>query len=293
MSAGESGTVPPEGTPPVDQPAGTPPSPEPPSSPPSDWRDALPSDLRSNPTLERIDSIEALAKEHVNVQKLIGAEKIEKPKEDWTEDQWSEFYLKLGRPADPKDYELDIEIPEELPWDTGFQETMVGLMHKAGLSSAQANQLLKGYIDSVSGQYQEASGTLAQTREEGIQNLKNEWGKSFDAQVDLAKRAFVAGAGEGFDELAGLQLADGLKLGDHPAVIKAFATLGAKMSEHGLVGGTAQRTSLSPQEALGEKNKLLSDPEFLKAYMDNTHLEHRAAVKRINDLTEAEVASGQ
>lgn len=257
------------------------------------WRDSLPDDLRSNPTLESLDSVEALAKEHINVQKLIGTEKIERPKEDWTPDQFADFYTKLGRPAEAKDYDLEgIERPEGLPWDDGFQESMIGVMHKAGLSNIQVKEILSGYIESVGGQFTEMTGESQRTRESAVQDLRNEWGKSFDAQVDLAKRAFRAGAGENFEDIAGLAMADGGKLGDHPGVIKAFAALGGKMNEHGLVGGVSSSATLSPQQAGGEKNKLMADPDFLKAYLDESHLEHGAAVKRISDLTNAEVGTG-
>jgi len=259
-------------------------------SPTGNWRDSLSVDLRNNPTLETIPDIETLAKNHINVQKLIGTEKIERPKEDWTPEQFSDFYTKLGRPAEAGDYDLDaIARPENLPWDDGFQDSMVSIMHEAGLSQTQVSKILSGYIESVGGQYTEATGEAQRSRETGIADLRSEWGKSFDSQVDLAKRAFRSGAGDAFEQVAGMMLADGGKLGDHPSIIRAFAALGGKMNEHGLVGGVTSNLTMSPQQAGGERNKLMADPDFLKAYLDGTHLEHDAAVKRINDLTIAEV----
>ena len=256
----------------------------------ANWRDSLPPDLKDNPTLSQIPDIQTLAKNHVNVQKLIGTEKIERPKEDWTPDQFADFYTKLGRPADSKDYDLEgIDIPESLPWDNEFQDSMLGIMHEAGLTQAQVQKVLGGYISKVGGDFEAATGESQRTRESGIQDLRNEWGKSFDAKVDLAKRAFMAGAGQNFEQVAGLTLQDGSKLGDHPAIIRAFASLGGKMNEHGLVGGKTSNAIMSPKEASGQRNKLLADPEFLKAYLDATHLEHNAAVDRIKDLTIMEV----
>ena len=253
------------------------------------WRDSLSPDLRSNPTLSSIKDVESLAQEHVNVQKLIGTEKIARPKDDWTDEQYSEFYTKLGRPADAADYDLEgIERPD-IPWDDGFEESMIGVMHKAGLSNSQVNQLMSGYMESVGGQHKAASGEMNQNREAGISDLRNEWGKSFDAQIDLAKRAFMSGAGENFESVAGLQLADGGKLGDHPSIIRAFAALGGKMNEHGLVGGSSVRSTASPSEASSEKSKLMNDTKFIEAYTNANNPENGAAVKRMNDLTIAEV----
>jgi len=264
-----------------------------PATPEPSWRDSLSADLRDNPTLASIKDVESLAKDHVNVQKLIGADKIARPQEDWTPEQHEEFWTKLGRPMAAEDYDLSgFTPPEGVPWDDGLQTTMVEGMHKLGLNNDQVAGVLGLYGETTGAQYTEATGDATRTRESGIQDLRNEWGKSFNAQVDLAKRAFMAGAGEGFEALAGLPMADGGQLGDHPAIIKAFAQLGGKMSEHGLVGATASpRSTLSPSEAGNQIAKLLSDEDFLKSYTNAEHLEHSASVKRINDLTEMQVST--
>jgi hypothetical protein len=253
------------------------------------WRDSLSVDIRENPTLANIESVQALANEHINVQKLIGGEKIARPQEDWNEDQLNDFYTQLGRPTKVEDYDLgEVAAPEGMPWSDEFQSEMLGVMHGAGLSSAQAQKILGGYIESVGGQFADAGRDSEQARAAGIQDLRNEWGKSFDANIDLAKRAFMAGAGEGFDTLSELEMADGGRLGDNPGIIRAFAALGGKMNEHGLVGHKTQ-SAMTPESAGNERNKLMSDQNFLDAYLNESHLEHDAAVKRINDLTNAQV----
>lgn len=272
---------------PVSEPAaiGTP-------SQPTSWRDSLSADLKNNPTLEQIPDIETLAKNHVNVQKLIGVDKIPRPKDDWTPEQYEEHYTRLGRPAKAEDYDLGaVEIPEGLPLDEAFQGDMVGTMHKLGLTNQQVAGVLGAYYESVGGQYNALNVDNQQTREAGVQDLKNEWGRSFDAQVDLAQRAIKAGAGEKYNDLAGIKLADGRMLGDHPDVIRAFAALGNKMSEHGLVGAQKSRSTLSPQEAGGARNKLMGDQEFLSAYTNSEHPEHDAAVAKMQALTEMEVGT--
>jgi hypothetical protein len=257
---------------------------------PVSWRESLSPGLRNNPTLEQIPDLETLAKNHINVQKLIGAEKIQRPQEDWTPEQFDEFYTKMGRPTDAADYDLsNVEVPEGYPVDEGFQSTMIEKLHARGASQEMVAGILKDYYEITGGQIEQSTGDLQRTRESGMQDLRNEWGKSYDGNVDLAVRAFHAGAGEGFEQVADLRLADGGKLGDHPAIIKAFATLGGKMNEHGLVGGVASNYAMSPQQAGNERNKLMADQDFLAAYTDGTHLEHDAAVKRMNDLTIAEV----
>lgn len=256
------------------------------------WRDTLPVDMRDDQTLSQIPDIEALAREHINVQKVIGADKIARPQEDWTPEQFDEFYTKLGRPAKVEDYDLaGVEAPEGLPVIEGFQESMVGEMHKLGLSSTQVAGILKSYYEGQGAQFEAAGVDRQQASEAGIQDLRNEWGKSFDAQVDLANRALRAGAGDQFEALSQIELSDGSLLGNNPAIIKVFAALGGKMSEHGLVGAAASRSTVSPSEAGAQIAKLKGDPEFLKSFLHAEHPEHAASVKRIDDLTIAQVGT--
>jgi hypothetical protein len=259
---------------------------ETPASQPENWRTQHLSnnpDLFSNATLAEIPDVETLAKNHVNVQKLIGADKIPRPQEDWTQEQHDDFWTKLGRPADPKDYNLEgVEPPEGVPFDEGFQTEMVGTMHKLGLNSEQVRGLLGAYNESVGGQFQQQTGDAERNRESALQDLRNEWGSSYEPQKDLAMRAFRAGAGEGFEQLANIQLADGGLLGDNPEVIKAFAAIGGKMSEHGLVGATASRSTLTSKESLAGIAKLESESAHI--LNDKNHPEHELVVAKRNTL---------
>lgn len=256
------------------------------------WRQqhlAASPDLLNNPTLEQIPDIATLAKNHVNVQKMIGVDKMPRPQEDWTPEQWAELHTTLGRPADANDYNLDaLSIPEGLPWDEAFQGSMVAKMHELGMNQAQVEGMLGHYIGDVSGQFETQTAEAARATEQGMQNLRNEWGKSFDARADLSKRAFTAFAGDQADAVANIQLADGTALGDNPAFVKIFANAGDKMSEHGLIGGNASsRSTLSPAESDAKIKELYADEKFQAALFSKEHPEHDIAVKKMHDLTEA------
>ena len=262
--------------------APTEPAPAAPAAP-ANWRDGLSADLRSNPTLEQIPDVETLALNHVNVQKLIGGEKIPRPNENWGEEEWNNHFTQLGRPSKAEDYDLEgIDGPEGVPADAELQSAMVGEMHKLGLNSDQVKGILGFYNNAIGDQYQQGQADVTQARDTGIQELRNEWGKSFPAQVDLAMRAFKSGAGEGFEELAAMELAGGGLLGDHPAIIKAFAALGNKTSEHGLVGATAKRSTFSPEESLTAIATL--EAESAHILTDKSHPEHEAMLAKRSAL---------
>ena len=260
----------------------------------ANWRDSLPVDLRDNPTLANIPDVESLAKEHIGVQKMIGADKIVIPGEDATPAEWSTFHGKLGRPDKAEDYDLSgVEVPEGLPWDGEFQTSMVSKMHELGLNPRQVQGVLDYYISNASDKHEQSSGDMMRAQEAGEKELRNSWGKSFDAHKDLAKRAFMSATGENYEAVAGLKMADGGMLGDHPDVVRAFAELGGKMSEHGLVGATAQRTTLSPGESKTEVNRLMGDEAFIKVYTDKEHPEHESSIQRMQNLIISQVGDDE
>ncbi|MFQ5471539.1 MAG: hypothetical protein ACE5FA_01460 [Dehalococcoidia bacterium] len=285
-----------EAAPPIETPTDTAPASGPTLAPdaaplaPSNWRESLPADLKDNAVLAKIPDVAALAKEHVNVQKLIGVDKIAAPREDWGDEEWGQLFSRLGRPDSAEDYDLgEIERPKDIPWDEGFEKTMMGAMHTAGLTTQQVQKLFGSYIESIQGQWTAAQGDVERQTQEQLFALRTELGKSFDSHVDYARRAIRYAAGDGYEELANLQLASGGRLGDHPAVIKAFAKIGSSMGEDGLVGKKQTRMTLNPAEAQQEIQRLRMDEGFMKAYLSGDHPEHAAAVQKMNDLYESEI----
>ncbi len=253
------------------------------------WYDSLPADVRDNPAISRHSDMASLAKEHINVQKVIGSEKIPKPKEDWTPEQWAEHHTLMGRPMEPANYDLESVVrPEGMPLQDGLEDAMINVMHEEGASQKMVQRVLSEFYKLQGAGFDNANMERDRSVDNGVQGLKNEWGTSYAAQVDLANRAFRSGAGENFEEVAAIQMADGSTIGNNPAFIRVFAALGGKMSEAGLVGANARRTTFSPQEAGAEINKLYADKDFMDAYDNKSHPEHAAALKKMDDLSFAE-----
>jgi hypothetical protein len=78
-------------------------------------------------------------------------------------------------------------------------------------------------------------------------------------------------------------LADGTKLGDHPAVIKAFATLADKMGEDKIVQADGP-AYMTPKQIEKEIANITADPK--SAYWDKNHPNHAAAVQEVLELRE-------
>ncbi len=94
------------------------------------WLESLDPDYRANPSIAKFKSQNELARGYINAEKLVGAEKIPTPKDDWTDEDWSNFHSKLGRPDKVEDYDLGaFPPPAGLP-------SRVNRLRKAGSRSA-------------------------------------------------------------------------------------------------------------------------------------------------------------
>ena len=113
---------------------------------PARFIDSLAEDVRNEPSLQNIQDLDQLAKGYVHAQRMVGADKIALPNKHATEDDWNQFYGKLGRPDSPEAYEINYQPPVEgyeatnLP---GFQDAAF----RAGLNSDQAQLLLDWYSE--------------------------------------------------------------------------------------------------------------------------------------------------
>lgn len=138
----------------------------------------------------------------------------------------------------------DLPIPEGESAD--FAKAVAPLMHKAGLSGTQAKALAEGW-NALQAQQRQAAVEAAENAEREAnalaerqeQDLKREWGDTFDAKVELSRRAIRAGmASAGLSEDAAAGLVDSLeKAHGFGAVHKFFAVLGAPLAEataHGM-----------------------------------------------------------
>ncbi|UCC74109.1 MAG: hypothetical protein JSV86_06000 [Gemmatimonadota bacterium] len=265
----------------------TTPAPAPPTPPvaPRSWREDLASDLRENPSIQRFENPESLARAWLNAQKFIGGEKIASPQPTWERSDWDQFYNAIGRPETAEGYDFgDFAPPEDMPWDEEFQGRMIRKMHETGLTNHQANDLLRSYMEGTAEQFREMVAVQERQRSEALNQLRHRWGQAFEPKVDLAKRAFRVAAGDDYQQIAAMRLDTGGQLGDDPRIISMFAKLGESLGEHQLVGPKETRFTMTPEEARAEQKRLLADEGFEKAYFNKQHPEHEMAVQRMYDL---------
>jgi len=175
------------------------------------------------------------------------------PGKDATPEQWAAFYDATGRPETAEAYELP--IPEG---DDGvFANTMKPILHKHGVTAAQAKGLAADWNAMASAQ-SEAQSKAADAAELAQHNkntqeaaeLTNEWGKSNTANMEFAKRGiaqFIQGdAAQKQAVISAVEAAIGYK-----ETIKFFHGIGKGLAEGGAVGLDAGNGT--PQKSIGER----------------------------------------
>ncbi|MBO6782244.1 MAG: hypothetical protein JJ899_03085 [Alphaproteobacteria bacterium] len=249
------------------------------------WRDDLSEELRANPVLENFADVDALAREHVHLQKLIGRKGILPPGEDAGPEDLDRFYAELGRPEQASDYDVGgIERPEGMPWSNDVQDRMLERMHAAGLTDKQARALLEGYVEEQRTAWAEARSEQDRSLRASVDSLRAEWGRGFDEKLDLANRAFATAFGSRVDQVREMRLADGSYLGDHPDMVRAFASLGALLGEAEFVGAGSGSGAATREQARRQLADLESDAGFRAALLDRSHPDHRDVVARRSSL---------
>lgn len=277
----------PEPTPtPTPEPTPTP-TPEP-TPTPSPFYDALSADRREALKAKNFASPDAFADAYLDLEKKIGAKGIIPPGEDATDADRDAFYNALGRPETADKYDLgDFAPPEALDglWSEDLQGRMLGHLHKAGLSNAQAKSVVEAYAKEREAEFMQFSESAQTAATATTAKLKSTWGAGFDAEMDLANRAVAHAFGKSVDEVKMLRLQDGSYLLDNHALAVAFNKYGHLMQEEGVLdGGGGGRMGMTPDAAKAEIQKLKADGDFQKAFLDESHPEHAAAMRRMNTL---------
>lgn len=248
----------------------------------SDWRESIPEDLRSDPSLADVSSVAELAKMTVHAQRMIGADKVVLPGRDAPQEVIDEFYNKLGRPDTPDGYEVPTENMPNLPYDEDVQREFFKEAHRIGLNKQQAAAITRWQADRVQTMMEESGQANEEAYQNATDTMRKEFGKAFDEKMDMAKSAARQFGG---DEL--MDFLDKTGLGNAPAVIRAFANIGKAVANDEIIGGGGrQGFIMSPSEAKSQIASLKRDPNFMKAYTDTSSAGHIDAVQEMGKLFE-------
>lgn len=195
-----------------------------------------------------------------NLEKLLGADRAGStlivPKADAPAEEWGKVYDRLGRPADPAGYNID--VPENIG-SKDFARAAAAKFHELGLSQKQGEQLAAWW----NSQATEAMTAQQQAAQERFtaddMALKRDWGAAYTQNLNQAQAAF-RGLGVTAEQVDALSQAWG-----HKATMEFFQKIGSRMGEDSFVTGDKTEKfgqAMTPGQAKAEIDKLRQDKGF-------------------------------
>ena len=241
------------------------------------WKDTISEEFRNDPNISKFTEIDALAKSYINATRMIGQDKVAVPNENSTDDQWNEVYGKLGRPESADKYKLEVKS-ETAPLDETAIKQFAENAHQLGLNNKQAQGILEFYKNSMEGSVQAARVETETAQANAEQELRKEWGRSYDENIKKAGAIAKANMSE---DILNMELKDGTRIGDHPSVIKGFASIANLMSEDKLVSTESENVDRGTDYE-AEISKLVNDRDG--PYWNKAHPDHDKVVQQVFTL---------
>ena len=243
------------------------------------WKEAISEEFRNDPNIEKFTEIDALAKSYINATQMIGKDKVAVPNKNSTEDQWNEVYDKLGRPESADKYSLNAKS-EVVPIDDNAIKQFAENAHQLGLNNKQAQGILEFYKNNMEGMAQQAKVDTETAQAQSTQELRQEWGREFDSNI---KKAGALAKANMNPEILDMQLKDGMRLGDHPEIIKGFAKIAGMMSEDKIVSTESENLS-SNTDVETEISDIMNNKDG--PYWNKSHPDHDKMVQQVYTLRE-------
>ncbi|MEQ8193882.1 MAG: hypothetical protein RIB59_05280 [Rhodospirillales bacterium] len=179
------------------------------------------------------------------------------PGKDAGEDEVARFREHLGVPPEPDGYGIALHeiAPKDFPVSEDDQmrlQSFLETMHKAGAPQDVVKAAVGFYYEMASDALGEMQAGRTESLEAANAELHKEWGRAYEGNIKAAQRALVAYGGDRLIEFLNNTQADGMRLGDHPEIIRAFASIGKAVGEDGFHGGEGAAAGSTVQERINE-----------------------------------------
>ena len=247
------------------------------------WKNTISEQFRNDPSIEKFTEIDALAKSYINATKMIGQDKLVIPNNNSTDDQWNEVYSKLGRPESADKYELDAKS-ETVPMEESAIKSFAEQSHKLGLNNKQAQGILEFYKNNMEGTAQQSKIDTETAQVQAEQQLRQEWGRDFEGKV---KQAGALAKANIDPDVLDMQLQNGIRLGDHPEIIKGFAKIASMMSEDKILSTESENVNTT-KDLESEIAAIMNNRDG--PYYNNSHPDHDKMVQQVYTLREMALA---
>ena len=200
------------------------------------------------------------------------------PKSDATEEEWSEFYQKLGRPENIEGYDFEIgdefvEIVGEdsIPFFNSIVEGFKEKVFSMGANAEQAEELTNWYLETVANQITSSNADVEDYNKSLDEDLRNQWGDEYNGMLMGIENLLTAN-GMPEENVGYLKESGVLK---EPTFANALAKIASKFADDPEIGHHQTKTVAGLQDQLADVNMDIA--EYIKS---GTKIPQHVAQKR-------------
>jgi hypothetical protein len=217
------------------------------------WYSTLSEEYRNHPSIQKFNDANGLAKSYLNLESMMGQEKIPVPKGVEDSNAWGLYRKAFNVPEAAENYNIKIE---------GVEDEKLGLFkelfHKHNISQDTAQALADAYVEDLKGLFAHQDQLKQVAMENATNDLKKEWGLKYEENLKTARNFLekMAGNEEDYKYFEGV-------IGNDAKFIKLLSKMGESISE-GSLGGFESQTGgfvKTPKEAEAELNSILNNPD--------------------------------
>lgn len=239
------------------------------AAPTPQWYDGLPAEdkgfleNRGWTAKTQTEALQETIKSYRHAEQRLGApasELVRMPKSDAPKEQWDAFHNAIGRPTDAAGYEINVPQGE----DRELADWVSKEAHELGMTKKQGQD----WYNKLTGMMGEINSSQSAQVEQAVGEekamLKNNWGQSFDKNMQLA-RTVVEKLGIDASVINSLES----ELG-YSKVVQMFYDIGKATGEDKVIFGEgASAIAVSSREgALAQIEALKTDKSFVKRFLE-------------------------
>lgn len=239
-------------------------------------------DILKAPMFATIKSVDDVVKGFYHAQKMVGADKVVVPGKHASSDEWKNYYVKAGLPADFSEYK--VELPKSFD-DNDFNSNLMKAAYENNIRPDQLQKIVtmidEGNEKLISDYEANQEADLQKTAQE----LKQEWGAGFDKQIARANRVIKHFGGEEMHKAVASS-----ELANNKDFLRLMAKIGEKMTteDSSINYESASSFSMTRAEAQSKANAMYADVNG--PYLNSQHAQHKEFVDKM--LKYQEIISG-
>src|SRR3990167_10311965 len=152
---------------------------------PNEWLQTLPEELQKDPVIQNFKSPAELASAYREAKVVISRKGLILPPAGAKEEEWGPVYDQLGRPKEPKEYDLpNIQIPKDMKLIQEEIDEFRAMAHQLGMNKSQFQKAFGYRINKLVKEYETNQKASTEARQQSETSLRNQFGAKYQEKVD-------------------------------------------------------------------------------------------------------------